>query len=152
MSHYVHRIAGSLGTLSNPRNDYVAVFFRDDFFTAPKLTSTPLWIDGELNEHPIKGAILWSRALGRYMIVSPDVFSSSGLRIGENVEIRFNLDDTEQVTIPDELSEALDAAPLARAAWCGLTAGRRRALAYWVGKPRVRWCGSIRLENWLSFS
>jgi hypothetical protein len=94
-----------------------------------------LRIEGELSELPFNAAMIPSQQ-GRHMIVSPELLKAAGLRVGDIVEIRFNIADQEGVAVPEELQTELDNDPQAEAVWSALTPGRRRGLAHLVAKPK----------------
>lgn len=66
---------------------------------------------------------------GRFMIpVSAEVRKHAGVESGDELDVDVELDEQpREVTVPDDLAAALDAAPTARAAFDALTYSNRRA-------------------------
>jgi uncharacterized protein YdeI (YjbR/CyaY-like superfamily) len=72
----------------------------------------------------------------RYFIVSPAIKASTGFDVGDEVEMRFRIDDQDHVDMPDALQRALDRSPDALARWVEMTAGRRRMFTNHVASAK----------------
>lgn len=62
----------------------------------------------------------------RYFIVSPVIKANTGLDVGDEVEMRFRMDDQDYVEVPSALQAALNSDDAASVQWDKLTAGKKR--------------------------
>ncbi len=60
----------------------------------------------------------------RYFIVSPEIKEQTGLDVGDEVEMRFRVDDQDYVDMPLSLQAALD--DISSTQWDKLTPGKKR--------------------------
>ena len=96
-----------------------------------------LRVCGEIVDIPVAGAWMPSGDGRHYFIVSPAVRKGTGARLGDVLDMRFNIDDQNRVDVPAALEEALAANPELRAIWLGLSPGRRRGLAHQVAQAKT---------------
>ena len=110
---------------------YCVVWLPEALHAALPLAAHPkLRVAGEIAEVAFRGAWQAWRG-GRYLMVPRAVMDERGLRIGDEVEVRFRVADQEAVDVPPALA-ALLRVDAVRAQWERLTVGRRRALAHHV--------------------
>ncbi|MDW3223469.1 MAG: YdeI/OmpD-associated family protein [Paracoccaceae bacterium] len=62
----------------------------------------------------------------QYFIVSPEIKAQTGLDVGDEVEMRFRVDDQDFVDAPKALEAAVFADAQVSARWDKLTAGKKR--------------------------
>ncbi|WP_375570354.1 YdeI/OmpD-associated family protein [Ahrensia marina] len=62
----------------------------------------------------------------RYFIVSPEIKEQTGLDVGDEVEMRFRVDDQDYVDMPLSLQAVLDADDISSTQWDKLTPGKKR--------------------------
>lgn len=102
----------------------------------PFRTYPRLRVEGEIADVPVRGAWMPVGDGRRYFIVSPTIKANTGLDVGDEVEMRFRIDDQDFVDVPKALDLALDAAPSARDRWNKLTAGKRRMFTHHVAAAK----------------
>lgn len=126
-------------------------------FCSPELERTlpfsqhpRLRVTGELNDVALEVAWQPSGARGHYIMVSPTVCKTLGLRIGDEITFRFNVAPQDRVVLPEELSAALDAGKGHRAGWAKLTPGRQRGWAHHIGSARTTATRAKRVAQLLS--
>lgn len=137
MGYYAYSFETDVATLRYDPYSYTVLFVPAHLDETLPLAQYPrLRIEGEIGEHPFNAAIIPSQQ-GRHIILSRELLRDAGLRLGDRVEVRFNIADQQAVVVPEELELALDASPEARSAWEDLTPGRRRGLAHLVGKLKA---------------
>ena len=79
-----------------------------------------------------------------YFLFSKSVLKTIGAREGSLVPVEFELRDPDEVTVPEDVEEALEADPLAAAIWDRLPAGTRRTLLVPVTRTKF---GATRTEK-----
>ncbi len=90
----------------------------------------------------------WQPVRGRwYCMLSKKVVQRSGYRVSELALVRFNLEDSEKVELPEVLEEALAENPKALAAWKLLSVGKRRGHAYHLASAKKTETISRRLQE-----
>lgn len=137
MSYYSHGFIGEVSQLHYAPYSYTVIFVPEAIQSELPLALHPrLRVEGEIAEYDFNAALIPSSA-GRHIILSPELLHATGLRIGDAVEVRFNIADQDAVLLPRELEIELAANPMAQIAWDKLTPGRRRGLAHLVAKPRA---------------
>lgn len=96
-----------------------------------------LRVEGELNGHSFNGA--WQPAgNGRYFLMVPkQIIKADGLSVGDDVEMRFNIADQNDVDVPPALASALRGQPELLEKWNQLTAGKQRGFAHRVASAKV---------------
>ena len=85
-----------------------------------------LRIEGEIADVSVRGAWMPVGDGRRYFIVSPKVKAQTGLDVGDEVEMRFRVDDQDYVEVPRSLELALTANEAASTQWEKLTPGKKR--------------------------
>ncbi|WP_300057516.1 YdeI/OmpD-associated family protein [uncultured Roseobacter sp.] len=130
MSYFTHDFVGEIGLHGVGKSrviTYKVLFMPPRFETElPFKTYPRLRVEGEIADVPVRGAWMPVGDGRRYFIVSPDIKANTGLDVGDEVEMRFRVDDQDHVDVPDALTAALDADDAASAQWEKLTAGKRR--------------------------
>lgn len=96
-----------------------------------------LRVEGELNGHPFNGA--WQPAgNGRYFLMVPKpIIKADGLSVGDDIELRFNIADQNEVAVPPALLAALRGQPDLLERWNQLTAGKQRGFAHRVASAKA---------------
>jgi hypothetical protein len=95
-----------------------------------------LRVRGEMDEYPFARA--WQPAGDTwYLMIPKEVLAQGGYQLGDWIHVRFNIDDQDAVDLPEGLAWALEEDEAFRAAWEGLTPGKRRGLAYRVGSAKT---------------
>ena len=109
-----------------------------------------LRIIGEIADYPIRGA--WNPiADGRkYFILSSKFLKNAGLSAGDQVEVKFNIDDQDYVEVPAELEAQLDIDTELRAIWEALTAGKKRFYSYQITSAKQQATRDKRLQKLLA--
>lgn len=95
-----------------------------------------LRVEGEIAEVPVRGAWIPVGDGRRYFIVSPTVRANTGLDVGDEVEMRFRIDDQDHVDIPQALDTALGADPDLRVKWDRFTSGKKRMFSHHVASAK----------------
>ena len=115
---------------------YTVVFLPDDLRVELPLERYPrLRIAGEVGEMPVEGA--WQPVEGRwYLMLSKAVLRGAPARVGDVIEVRFNVVDQDEVEIPADLAAALAQNETASERWQALTVGKRRGLAHLVASAK----------------
>ncbi len=100
-----------------------------------------------INGHSWRSRIAKMR--GRYLIgFSKANRAAAGVETGETVEVEVTLDTEPRVVAePDDLTLALDADPLARAAWDRLPPGRRRGHVHAIESAKKAETRARRIEK-----
>lgn len=94
-------------------------------------------VRGTLNGHPIRLSLLPQAGGGRYLMVNKELCLAAGVQVGQRLHLQLEPDpEPDQVELPAELAEALDAWPEAMLRFQGLPPGARRALAQHIGTAR----------------
>jgi hypothetical protein len=102
----------------------------------PFQTYPRLRVEGEIAEVPVRGAWMPVGDGRRYFIVSPTIKASTGLDVGDEVEMRFRIDDQDHVDVPHALVLALAEEAKASAEWEKLTAGKKRMFTNHVASAK----------------
>lgn len=137
MSFYSHSFVGEVSLLHYVPYSYTVIFVPEAVQGELPLAQYPrLRVVGEIAEHDFNAALIPSKE-GRHIILSPELLKATGLRLGDAVEVRFNVADQDAVPLPEELEAALASDPIALQAWDELSPGRRRGLAHLVAKPKT---------------
>jgi len=116
---------------------YKVLFMPLRFETVLPFMAFPrLRVEGEIADVPVRGAWMPVGDGRRYFIVSPTIKANTGLDVGDEVEMRFRIDDQDHVDVPPALEAALGAEPAARHQWDKLTAGKKRMFTNHVASAR----------------
>ena len=106
---------------------YKVLFLPPHFETElPFKTYPRLRVQGEIADVPVRGAWMPVGDGRRYFIVSPLVKSQTGFDVGDEVEMRFRVDDQDYVEVPRSLELALITNDAASSQWDKLTPGKKR--------------------------
>lgn len=136
MSYFAHSFESVISTWDLGRMIYRIIAVPEDLVsTLPRSGNQPPRIAGEINDFPYSGAIS-RNSDGPYLLISARALKATGLRTGDPVEVRFNLEAPDAVAVPELLGDALAEDAAARAGWNALTPGRQRALSYHVGSAK----------------
>jgi hypothetical protein len=110
---------------------YTVLFLPSTFEDQLPFAAYPrLRVDGEIADFPVTGAWMPTGDGRRYFIVAPRVLKEGGIHVGDVVEMRFRIGDQDAVDVPTELALALEADPVAKMAWVGLSAGKQRGMTH----------------------
>lgn len=130
MTYFPHDFTGRIslhGVGKSRVITYKVLFMPPRFEVVLPFRAFPrLRVEGEIAEVPVRGAWMPVGDGRRYFIVSRSIKASTGLDVGDEVEMRFRIDDQDHVDVPDALLSALRAEPSVQAEWDKLTAGKKR--------------------------
>jgi hypothetical protein len=108
--------------------------------------SKRLRIDGEINGIRIDAALMPAKGKW-YIMVSKKLQKLLGVKLGDTVEVSFDISDSDAITVPTELKFALEADDAARAVWESWTAGKRRGYCYRVDSAKMPETRERRVEE-----
>ncbi|MEM9627790.1 MAG: YdeI/OmpD-associated family protein [Pseudomonadota bacterium] len=130
MSYFTHDFIGEIalhGVGKSRVITYKVLFMPPRFESElPFQTYPRLRVEGEIADVPVRGAWMPVGDGRRYFIVSPDIKTNTGLDVGDEVEMRFRVDDQNHVDVPTALKAALNSDDAVLAQWDKLTAGKKR--------------------------
>ena len=130
MSYFTHDFIGEIALHGVGKSRVITykVLFMPPRFEAelPFKTYPRLRVEGEIADVPVRGAWMPVGDGRRYFIVSPAIKANTGLDVGDEVEMRFRVDDQDHVDVPGALQVALNSVDAASARWDKLTAGKKR--------------------------
>ncbi len=117
--------------------NYTVVFLPDAIAAElPFDISSRLRVEADLSGVPVKGA--WQPSSRRWYLMLPKKpLKDADLKVGSPVEVSFRLLPQDQVDVPPELAQLLNAVPKAQAAWSELSAGKQRGLAHLVASAKL---------------
>lgn len=79
------------------------------------------------------GSVMTGREQSRYLVVNRSVRDRAGVTEGDTVSVRLRVDTAERrVEAPDDLTEALAAAPAARRTYESLSYSRQKEYVTWL--------------------
>ncbi|MDB9965921.1 DUF1905 domain-containing protein [Planktomarina temperata] len=111
MAYFTHEFVGKIDRhgVGKTRVITYKVLFMPTRFEAelPFKTYPRLRVEGEIADVPVRGAWMPVGDGGRYFIVSPQIKANTGLDVGDQVEMRFRVDDQDYVDVPATLNTAL---------------------------------------------
>ncbi|MEL6584619.1 MAG: YdeI/OmpD-associated family protein [Pseudomonadota bacterium] len=115
---------------------YKVVWLPADIAAAlPFKTYPRLRVVGEMADHPFKGACMPVRGVW-YLMVSPAIMKAAELSLGDEIEVRFDIDDQTAVDIPPALATALREDSAFGDLWAALTPGKQRGFAHRVAAAK----------------
>jgi hypothetical protein len=127
---------GTIESRGDDRYSHACVYLPDPLARDLLAGRSRLRVRGEVDELPFAGA--WQPSKGRYyLLLSRTMCRAGDFTVGDRVEVRFRLDETDAVTVPPDLQRALAAEFPAMRAWEALTPGRRRGLAHYVASAKT---------------
>lgn len=136
MSYFTHDFTAPIDRLGVGKTRvilYKVLFLRPELARQLPFETYPrLRVEGEIADVPVRGAFMPVGDGRRYFIVSPQIKANTGLDVGDEVTMRFRIDDQEHVEMPQALQAALDADRDASEAWDKLTPGKKRMFAQHV--------------------
>lgn len=140
MSYFTHDFTGriALHGVGKTRVITYKVLFMPLYFESPLPFKTypRLRVEGEIADVPVRGAWMPVGDGRRYFIVSPAIKASTGFDVGDEVEMRFRIDDQNYVDVPEALQRAIDCSPDALARWGQMTAGKKRMFTNHVASAK----------------
>lgn len=111
--------------------------------------SRKLRFRGLIGAAPFHGA--WQPVRGRwYCMLSKKVIARSGYDLAEMAIVRFNIESSDMVSIPELLQSALNANHQAKCAWQSMSAGKQRGLSYQIYSAKRPETQAKRLQQVLS--
>lgn len=141
MDYFPYRFEGPLARHGVGRSKviwYTVLFLPHELEPELPFDEHPrLRVDGEIADVPVQGAWMPTGDGRRYFMISPAVLKAVKPEPGQLLEMRFRIDDQDRVDVPDALAAALRTDAKAAAAWEGLTPGKRRGLAHFVGAAKT---------------
>ncbi|MBI1188752.1 MAG: hypothetical protein GC206_15710 [Alphaproteobacteria bacterium] len=117
---------------------YIVVYMPAALAASSPFADRPrIRIIGEVADHPVAGA--WQPARGgrRFFLLSKRFLRAAGLAVGDVVEMRFAIDESDAVDTPPEITAALRRNAAFRHAWTALTPGAQRAFAHRVSSAKA---------------
>lgn len=130
--YFTHRFEGLIEQRPLGRYAYVVVYLPEALAAGLPLREHPrLRIEADVGGVPVKGA--WQPGGGRwYLMLSKSARRAGGFRLGDPVEVAFRVVAQDAIDLPPELAAAVAGPAKRRRAWGALSAGTRRALAFYV--------------------
>lgn len=151
MSYFTHDFIGEItlhGVGKTRVMTYKVLFMPPHFEDELPFKKYPrLRIEGEVADVPVRGAWMPVGDGRRYFIVSPDIKANAGLDVGDEVEMRFRVDDQDYVDVPYALHVALTADGAASVQWEKLTAGKKRTFTNHVTSARTAATEKRRIDD-----
>ncbi|MEL7302380.1 MAG: YdeI/OmpD-associated family protein [Pseudomonadota bacterium] len=149
MSYFDYSFEAPVSThdVGSSRYLYTVVWLDPDLVKTLPLKAYPkLRIVGEINDVPFRSALTPVR--GRwYILLSKTQLREMNASVGDNVDVRFSIDDQDAVDVPEALAAALKTnAPMAKL-WDELTPGKQRGLAYRVASAKTEPTQKKRVEE-----
>ncbi|MEM7694941.1 MAG: YdeI/OmpD-associated family protein [Pseudomonadota bacterium] len=135
MSYFAHSVEANLDQIIYPEK-YRYLVVRVPAASLPADAPAKVRISGELNDHPVDGALVSDGEGGRYLHVANRLAKTIGVGLGDPVALRFNIVADDVVVLPDALEAALWAHDGAREKFDALTPGKRRGLAHRVASAK----------------
>ncbi|WP_310391445.1 YdeI/OmpD-associated family protein [Hymenobacter sp.] len=90
-----------------------------------------------INGHALRRGLLPKADGSRYLLLGKLICRRHGFRVGDELAITLTADpNPDQVDLPDELAEGLEAWPEAQAGFARLTPGRQRGIAYRIDSAK----------------
>lgn len=130
MSYFTHGFTDKIalhGVGKSRVITYKVLFLPPHFETELPFETFPrLRVEGEIADVPVRGAWMPVGDGRRYFIISPQVKAQTGFDVGDEVEMRFRVDDQDYVEVPRSLELALTANNVASTHWDKLTPGKKR--------------------------
>ncbi|MFK7802913.1 MAG: YdeI/OmpD-associated family protein [Anaerolineae bacterium] len=108
---------------------YNVLYLPDALINTLPLDQYPrLRIEGEMHEQPFEGAVQPDKEK-KYLLISQKFLSQHKLKLGDSVEVRFNIANQDHVNLPAELEQALHDNEKAFKLWSRFTPGKKRGFA-----------------------
>jgi antitoxin component of MazEF toxin-antitoxin module len=147
MAYFTHQFDAEIALHPVGTYNYTVVYLPASIASELPFESSPrLRVEADLSGVQVKGA--WQPASGRWYLMLPKKpLKDADLKIGSRVEVSFRLLPQDQVDLPAELAQLLQAMPKAQIAWKALSAGKQRALAHLVGSAKLAQTRSARLKQ-----
>jgi hypothetical protein len=138
MSRFAFEFTGRVARHAVGTWSYTVVYLPKEVATALPLKEYPrLRVRGEMDEYAFARA--WQPTGETWFLMIPkEVLQRGGYGLGDWINVRFNIDDQEAVDVPEALAAALEEDAEFRAAWEGLTAGKRRSVVVRVEGAKTR--------------
>lgn len=113
----------------------------------PGAGRTRLRAAATINGIDTKCAIMPGGDATMYIFASKDLQKRIGAGHGQAVRVRFTLEPTDAVAMPEELAAALQKDAEARSLWDALTPGKRRGFAFRVSSAKTSATRAKRVEE-----
>jgi hypothetical protein len=151
MSYFTHDFITEITTLGVGKSRVVTykVLFLPPYLEheLPFKEYPRLRVEGEIADVPVRGAWIPVGDGRRYFIVSPHIKANTGLDVGDEVEMRFKIDDQDYVDVPQTLQLALESDVSLQALWNDLTSGKRRMYSHHMSSAKTPPTEQRRLEE-----
>ena len=131
--------------------NYSVIILPDDYVSELPFSEYPkLRVIGDVGEHPIRGA--WNPISDgrKYFILSSKFLKTAGLTIGDNTEMRFNIDDQDFVDVPDELAKQPSLNAPLNNHWMTLSSGKKRFFCHQIASAKQQTTRDKRLQSVIS--
>jgi hypothetical protein len=147
MPYFSHHFDATISLHPVGSYNYTVVYLPAEIASELPFEMSPrLRVEADISGVTVKGA--WQPASGRWYLMLPKrPLKDAELKIGSRVEVSFRLLPQDQVDVPSELAELLDAKPKIQKAWKALSAGKQRALAHMIGSAKLPQTRLVRLEQ-----
>jgi Bacteriocin-protection, YdeI or OmpD-Associated/Domain of unknown function (DUF1905) len=147
MAFFTHRFEASVSLHPVGTYNYTVVYLDPELHATLPLREMPrLRIEADVSGVSVKGA--WQPSGGRWYLMLPKgPIKKAGISIGTVVEVAFKVLPHDDVDIPPELAAVLETKPKVRKAWCSLSAGKQRGLAYMVASAKRSETKQARVEQ-----
>lgn len=135
-SYFPFEFDGTIERHDIGRYAYTVVFLPELLRKHLPLREHPrLRVSGEVFDIPFEGA--WQPSHGRwYLMLSKRLLKDGGLKIGDDVVVRFRREDQHAVEVPPPLAAVLRGDADLETAWEQATAGAKRGLAHHVASAK----------------
>lgn len=124
------------------------------FFVLPKSASEKLprrgrtSVEGTINGHPFQATLDPDGRLGHWLRVSGELRKAVGADFGETVTVQISPANPEpEPELPDDLRQALDTSPAAKAVWKGTTIIARVDWIHWIESAKQAKTRKRRVDN-----
>lgn len=137
MDFYPHVFTGRIERHALGTMVYTVVFLPDALVAElPFDGNSRLRMSGEINDAPVSGA--WQPVRGRwYLMLNKSTLRAINAGVGDEVEVRFRIEDQDTVDAPDDLLAAIARDPAASRTWAAMTAGQRRGSSHMVTSAKT---------------
>ena len=89
-------------------------------------------VKGTFNDAPFALAVQHLKDGSRYFSVGAPLRKAAKIKVGDSVQVAFNIVDPNKLDVPEELEAVLEQDDLARKAWDKLTTGYQRSLIHYI--------------------
>lgn len=144
---FPYELTAKIEALDFGRFFYEVVWLTKDLTDALPLDAYPrLRVAGEIAGMDFTGACMPSG--GRhYLMVPKAIRVKQGLGLGDEIIVRFGVDDQDRVDVPPELADALADHEEIAELWAALTPGKQRGFAHRVATAKTAQTAAKRVQE-----